>query len=86
MRFYALEHCTFPKGNGNTEITYGYGKHQYCMKSELGRKIRQSVNMVTDDKSNYEHKRSSDIHCPDFDFLARRRNAHKQGYCQGCDQ
>nr|WP_281960523.1 hypothetical protein [Bacteroides clarus] len=56
------------------------------MKSELGRKIRQSINIVADDKSNYEHKRSSDIHCPDFDFLARRRNAHKQGYRQSCDQ
>ena len=26
------------------------------MKSELGRKIRQSINIVADDKSNYEHK------------------------------
>ena len=56
------------------------------MKSELGQKIRQGVNIVADDKSNYEHKRSSNIHRPDFGFLARRRNAHKQGYRQSCDQ
>ena len=72
--------------NEYTEITYTYGKHQYRMKSEFGRKIRQSVNIVTDNKSNYKHKRSSDIHRPHFDFLARRRNAHKQGYRQSRDQ
>ena len=72
--------------NEYTEITYGYGKHQYRMEAELGRKVRQSINIVANDKGNYKHKRSSDIHRPNFDFLARRRNAHKQGYRQSCNQ
>lgn len=40
----------------------------------------------TSNNKEEEAERISDIHCPDFDFLARRRNAHKQGYRQSCDQ
>ena len=42
--------------------------------------------VVANDKSNCEHKCSTNIHRPDSDFLACRRNVHKHSYRQGGNQ